>query len=443
VTGSAKPTANAPPPAAQAEASVSAVEPTVSSPGPEAESLAASASDESTAPGAVTWSDLDGALGAIESLLEGSTDVIFFLDANGNLLDYNDAFVRRLTDVLGHCPARGTSLGHLWPEHHDAWAEPIARAFAGEASQFDFPFPHPRGVAEEFAVSLRPVLVGGVVRAVTVFSRNITADRRNARAIAEMDRLAAVGTVAAGVAHEIANPLTFVLSNLDAALTQLGRTPLLEQDPLPRIRTLLTDAKYGAHRIHELVKDLRSFSQPDEPQFRPVALDLVVERALTMAAGEIRGRARIEKHHEADLPRVMGSEGRLSQVALNLLVNAAQALPESDEEHVITSVLRTEGRDVVFEVFDTGIGVSRDALEHAFEPFFTTKAKGAGTGLGLSISKQIIIAHQGELTLQNRATGGAVARVRLPQVGSHATSAPPGSSGSRPSIPPPTSSHRG
>jgi two-component system, NtrC family, sensor kinase len=392
---------------------------------------------------AARWSDPAMAFGAFEALLEGSTDVIFFVDENANVLDYNDAFVDRMSDVLGYCPPRGSSLRTLWPEHHDVWAEPIARAFAGEPIQFEFAFPHPRGQAEEFAVSLRPVIVAGTVRAVTVFSRNITADRRNARAVAEMDRLAAVGTVAAGVAHEIANPLTFVLSNLDAALTQIGRTPLADQDPLPRIRTLLTDAKYGAHRIHDLVKDLRSFSQPDEPQFRPVALDHVVERALTMAAGEIRGRARIEKHHEPGLPRVLGSEGRLSQVALNLLVNAAQALPESDEEHVITSVLRTEGRDVIFEVFDTGVGVSRDALEHAFEPFFTTKAKGAGTGLGLSISKQIIIAHQGQLTLQNRPTGGALARVRLPQAATQSASSPPSGAGPRTSIPPPTSGLRG
>ena len=180
------------------------------------------------------------------------------------------------------------------------------------------------------------------------------------------------------------------------------------------MRSLLADARYGAQRIHEVVKDLRSFSRPDDPIHGPVSLAHVVDRALTMAQGEIRGRARIERRHEEGVPRVLGSEGRLSQVALNLLVNAAQALPEDRSDHVITSIIRREGNDVVFEVLDTGGGLGDEALERAFEPFFTTKAKGAGTGLGLPISKQIVVAHRGELSLANRPEGGAIARVRLP-----------------------------
>ena len=109
----------------------------------------------------------------------------------------------------------------------------------------------------------------------------------------------------------------------------------------------------------------------------------------------------------------MADANQLEMALLNLIVNAAQALPEGGD-HVITSVIRSEGRDVLFEVLDTGAGVSGEALTRAFEPFFTTKAKGAGTGLGLSISKQIVAAHHGMLSLTNRPEGGAIARVRLP-----------------------------
>lgn len=357
--------------------------------------------------------ELRRAKASLESVMKGATDAVFSVDARLVVLTANSEFTRRLHASAGIHVGVGSSLANLWPEHRIAWSGPMQQAFAGETVQFEFEL-SANGRDGKYVVRIVPVVTDGVVTAVSVFSRDVTDARRDAQAVAEMDRLAAVGTVAAGVAHEIANPLTFVLSHLDAALAQLARSDLAETDPLPRVRSLLTDARYGAHRIHDVVKDLRSFCQPDDRVLRPIALGNVVDRALTMAAGEIRGRARVEKQHDAHVPKVLGSEGRLSQVALNLVVNAAQALPEDGRDHVITSVIRLEGNDVVFEVLDTGIGVSRDAIQHAFEPFFTTKAKGAGTGLGLSISKQIVIAHHGELSLANRPEGGAIARVRLP-----------------------------
>lgn len=350
----------------------------------------------------------------LEAVMEAATDAIFSVDRDGLLLTTNAVFAKRLSDAAGRPIAPGSSLRELFPEHNATWEGPLQRGFEGLASQFEFAFPRPGAEDGHFLVSVRPVVSGGEVRAVTVFSRDVTEQRRNARALAEMDRLAAVGTVAAGVAHEIANPLTFVLSNLEASLSALGKSELAENDPIPRVRSLLTDARFGAQRIHEVVKDLRSFSRPDDPVHAPVSLAHVVDRALTMAQGEIRGRARVERRHDDGVPRVLGSEGRLSQVALNLLVNAAQALPEDRADHVIQSVIRRDGDDVVFEVIDTGGGLTREALDRAFEPFFTTKAKGAGTGLGLSISKQIVVAHRGVLSLANRPEGGAIARVRLP-----------------------------
>lgn len=350
----------------------------------------------------------------LEAVMEAATDAIFSVDRDGRLLTTNAVFAQRLSAAAGRPIAPGASLRDLFPEHNAAWAGPLERGFEGVASQFEFAFPRPGAEDGYFLVSVRPVRSEGEVRAVTVFSRDVTEQRRNARALAEMDRLAAVGTVAAGVAHEIANPLTFVLSNLDASLSALVKSELADDDPIPRVRSLLHDARYGAQRIHEVVKDLRSFSRPDDPVHAPLSLAHVVDRALTMAQGEIRGRARVERQHEEGVPRVLGSEGRLSQVALNLLVNAAQALPEDRQDHVIRSVIRREGNDVIFEVVDTGGGLTKEALDRAFEPFFTTKAKGAGTGLGLSISKQIVVAHRGELSLANRPEGGAIARVRLP-----------------------------
>jgi signal transduction histidine kinase len=236
------------------------------------------------------------------------------------------------------------------------------------------------------------------------------------------DRLATVGQLAAGVGHELNNPLAFVLSNLnyaqqvvtemEAAPTQVERRELLES---------LADAREGAERVRLIVRDLRMLSHPDDREMGPVDLVKVVRSAVKMAAHEIRGRANLVQAVE-NVPPVHGNSARLCQVFLNLLINAAHAIaPGALERNEIKLSARVDGTQrVTVEVRDTGSGIPRDKLERIFEPFFTTKPASEGSGLGLSVCKSIISAHGGDISVESEPGQGTTFRVSLPVYGGEA-----------------------
>ncbi|MCY1073320.1 sensor histidine kinase [Archangium lansingense] len=236
------------------------------------------------------------------------------------------------------------------------------------------------------------------------------------------DRLATVGQLAAGVGHELNNPLAFVLSNLnyaqqvvtemEAAPTSVERRELLES---------LADAREGAERVRLIVRDLRMLSHPDDREMGPVDLVKVVRSAAKMAAHEIRGRARLVQQVD-NVPPVLGNSARLCQVFLNLLINAAHAIaPGAVERNEIQLSARVDNTQcVTVEVRDTGSGIPRDKLERVFEPFFTTKPVGEGSGLGLSVCKSIISAHGGDISVESEPGQGTTFRVSLPVYGGEA-----------------------
>jgi C4-dicarboxylate-specific signal transduction histidine kinase len=211
------------------------------------------------------------------------------------------------------------------------------------------------------------------------------------------DRMASLGTLVSGVAHEINNPLAYLKTNLDFAAVDLLRVadelraggPCVAdaaEASLREIIAALNDARMGADRVRNIVRALKMFSRADEQKRGAVRLHRVLESALNMVWNEIRHRARLVKDF-GDVPAVEGNESRLHQVFLNLLINAAQAIPEGlGDRNEIRVVTRTDeqGRAVV-EVRDTGVGIAKEHLPKLFDPFFTTKPVGVGTGLGLSI----------------------------------------------------------
>jgi PAS domain S-box-containing protein len=224
------------------------------------------------------------------------------------------------------------------------------------------------------------------------------------------ERLASIGTLAAGVAHEVSNPLSYVLTNLaflDAGLRGLGGRDVRE------LREALADAMEGARRVQQIAADLTGFSRPDA-EAGPIDLASVVAGALTLAASELRHRARIEVD-VSRAPSPLGKAGRLRQILLNLIVNAAHAIPEGDPQgHVVSVTARADGGRVAIEVSDTGPGVPEELRERIFDPFFTTKPIGKGTGLGLWVCRRIAEEMGGEIAVRDRAGGGAVFRVSLP-----------------------------
>ena len=266
--------------------------------------------------------------------------------------------------------------------------------------------------------------------------RDLTGQRRLEGQVALADRMASVGRIAAGVAHELNNPLSYVLGNLDLAREELPQIVdecrvlqaqlQLQPEMMPRaqgvvtrlhtLSTTIREASDGADRVRAIMRDLKSFSRPDADDRRAlVDLSRPLDAAVRMAWREIQPRARLVHLREA-VPEVRGIEGRLCQVFLNLLVNAAEAIPEGASlEHEVRIETRTNAAgEAVVSISDTGPGIPPYQLPHLFEPFFTTKGPGKGTGLGLSICHDIVRAHGGRLEVDSVPGHGATFRVVLP-----------------------------
>ena len=279
-------------------------------------------------------------------------------------------------------------------------------------------------------------LVYAVARDVTAEKEAQLERRELQRQLVFADRMASVGTLAAGVAHEINNPLAYVVANLDMLLEEIR--PFEAGSFSSRVTDwveLARDARQGAERIRKIVRGLMTFSRAEEERRTVVELRPVIEIAVDMAFNEIRHRARLVKDF-GDAPAVEADDSRLGQVFINLLVNAAQAIPEGDVEgneiRVVTS--RDQSGAAVVEVRDSGRGIPPDVLGRIFDPFFTTKPIGVGTGLGLSICHSIVTSMGGRIEAEN-GDRGALFRVVLPAARAGASSAPPQPNAAAPASP--------
>ncbi len=267
-------------------------------------------------------------------------------------------------------------------------------------------------------------------RAILAFARDVTERKAIQARLAQADRLAALGVLSAGVAHEINNPLSYVLLNLEFVERELKRLP----DPERRDTLLarVNEAKHGADRVATIVRDLKTFARGDEALLGPVLIEPVIESALNVVGSEIRKRASVERRFER-VPAVNGNAARLEQVFVNLLLNAAQAIPDTGGEHRISVALARDETMVRVTVADTGSGIADDVLDRIFDPFFTTKPPGVGTGLGLPICRGIVAAHGGELSVASRVGQGSTFTLRLPiHQGGMVEPAPPAHESHRP-----------
>jgi signal transduction histidine kinase len=255
------------------------------------------------------------------------------------------------------------------------------------------------------------------------------------------EKFAAMGMLAAEIAHEINNPASFVISNLSVMLDYVATidTYISELEALAAaantdaegrveelrdqheigflsedLDKLLTRSLAGMQRIHQIVQDLRFFSYDSGHEPGWIQLESLLESTINLVKHEAKYRAELVLEFD-DTPQIFSDANRLSQVFLNLLVNAAQAIDEgSVDENTIT--VRTERVDdsVCVSVTDTGKGISPEAQEQIFEPFFTTKAPGEGTGLGLSISRDIVLSLGGDISVSSRVGKGSTFRVTIP-----------------------------
>jgi len=279
------------------------------------------------------------------------------------------------------------------------------------------------------------VLLGGVV----IF-RDLTESVRMEERVTQSECLAAIGTMSAGMAHEINNPLTYVMGNIALSLEQLTPTlaalcdlpvPAADQGRLSgalaglrEVQQMLEEAAAGAERVRRIVHDLKKFTRVDATTHALVDLHGVLETAAKMTANACRHRARVRVEY-GPTPRVMADGGQLTQVFTNLLSNAAEAIADGDaDHHEIRIVTRTdEGGRAVVEIHDTGSGIPREVIARVFDPFFSTKTPRSGMGLGLAICRNLLNRFGGEIRAESVPGSGSTFRVTLPAACPEATAA--------------------
>lgn len=247
----------------------------------------------------------------------------------------------------------------------------------------------------------------------------------------QQDKLAAIGQLAAGVAHELNNPLAFIYSNLHSLVGYLdkyetfikiacSRDPSLLDDYnsmdlgflIGDTRDLLDESLSGARRARDIIQNLRTFSHPDEKTRTSLNIFSLLRDTVRIANTQVKHHAQLQLRLCAEEVFVSGNATQLGQVLLNLIGNASQAV--SQGKGVITISTALDCGSVIIRFQDNGSGISEDVLPHIFEPFYTTKDVGQGTGLGLPLSKAIVEQHGGKLTLDHTSKDGSCFTVVLP-----------------------------
>ncbi|HEX7900997.1 MAG TPA: ATP-binding protein [Planctomycetota bacterium] len=268
----------------------------------------------------------------------------------------------------------------------------------------------------------------GALNGVSALSHDVSEMRKLQANAIQNDRAIAIGTLAASVAHEINNPLTYMLGHLDLLNDELNRLerdlpslPEAARDALSsrlgRLREAVEPARAGTQRIASITRELGTFSRPSADEDARVDARAVVTSVLKLVRKEVEARAEL-RLDLGETAAVRGNASRLTQVVLNLMVNATQALSEERRgSNRITVLTRNEGGQVAIEVGDSGPGIPPRDRERVFEPFVTTKEVGQGTGLGLFVSRNIVRGFGGTLTVGDQPGGGALFRVLLPAAG--------------------------
>ena len=358
------------------------------------------------------------------AIFEDALDGIVISDIHtGEILMANPAMARmlglRCDDDLVGCSIQGLVI-----------ASARQRVLDGITAQIDgsaplareVPLANANGTVVFCDVHAVPVVLDEMPVLVSVY-RDITEKRALQASLAQSDRLASMGMLAAGVAHEINNPLSYVIYNLETLVEDFSwlihdskskKTESGNSLPLDDLLDRAREALKGVNRIKDIARGLGTFSRVEQDEKTLVELHDAMEHAINMAFNEIKYRARLVKDFGM-VPPVLASEGRLAQVFLNLLINAAHAMDDGDAEHNEIRV-RTwaEGEHAFIEVSDTGTGIAPGDMHRLFEPFFTTKPAGVGTGLGLSISKKIITDLGGEISVHSELGKGSRFVVRIP-----------------------------
>ncbi|HEU4579245.1 MAG TPA: ATP-binding protein [Polyangiaceae bacterium] len=317
--------------------------------------------------------------------------------------------LRPESELLGR-----TLLEALGPDagrwHHERVCHTLR---TGEDQDYEYTVDVPSGGSNFACTSVALPSPDGVGRGAVFWIRDVTEEVQLRSKLQRADRLAAVGTLAAGVAHEVNNPLGYMRLNLEHVLRELSALssdPELSSRVTPLIRPLEM-VREGAERVHTIVSALLNLTRATDTH-QTVDLRVVLDRCLEVTARHFEGRALVQRDY-GTVPEVTANETRLVQVFSNLITNAAEAMPRGTRAHTLYVSTSTGSRgEAVVEIRDTGSGIPREYLQRVFDPFFTTKE--TGLGLGLAICQRIISSFGGEIDVESRPGEGATFRVSLP-----------------------------
>ena len=347
-----------------------------------------------------------------ETIFRSIPDAVAFTDTNDRIVRVNAAFTALFgytgAEVVGRPLADVTTRGRIVQGRFDDATDP------GTTSASIRTKTGSEVMAEVTTAEVRDT-AGRLSGNLTIY-RDVTVRKLLEARLQVADRMASMGTLAAGVAHEINNPLTFIMGNLNFLGSELR--DLSGPEPSPRMSELqqtVREALEGSERVRRIVRQLKTFARGGDEVVGPVDVHEILEKTLTLAKNNIRHRAQLIREY-SEIPPVHSDPTKLGQVFLNLLVNAAEALPmgRAPEHSIRVRTAMTDDGRVLISVSDSGPGVPADVAARIFDPFYTTKPVGEGTGLGLAICHGIVTQLQGETRLDSEPGQGATFTVLLP-----------------------------
>lgn len=373
------------------------------------------------------------------SLIERTPDAVA-IHRHGRIVHVNPAWL----DLLGYDDTAllDRPLEDLFdPSERPKIRRKLGDDFSARTSTFEATLMHRDGSRRIWELLQLGVEFDGEP-ATAAIGRDISERKRFTSKLMEMDRMAAVGTLAAGVGHEINNPLAYVVANIEHVLKELPRVrpqtnsnrrsgsgvtlSVLENvDAVSELEEALTEAREGAMRVRDIVAHLKVLSPNGDREIDDIDFTRIVRSSASLVANAIRHRAKLELVLDDALPPVSGNEAELGQVVVNLLSNAADAITDGPaENHTIRVRLKLDGARLRLEISDTGTGIPNAIRSRIFDPFFTTKPVGHGTGLGLTIARDTVEKHGGEIHVAPNAGGGTCFTISLPVSTAASTPAP-------------------
>jgi PAS domain S-box-containing protein len=349
----------------------------------------------------------------LQAMFDSISDGVAVYDNNGKVQHRNHVCPHYFPqETLPGCSCR--ELFH--PAHESAPHDcPVERALAGERVEISISSQPSIGTVRYFDVTATPIEGSkGEQNRALLFLRDVTEKRMQELQLMQAEKLSSIGVLAAGVAHEINNPLSSVAGYAEALLRRIKDEETLAEDPrfevFPKYLQVIIRESY---RCKGIIDCLLSFSRKSDGSISTINVNEILIEVLEL----IRYKARYEKIEiqtdlQSDLPDILGDPTGLRQVCMNLLINAHQAI--SGAGFVEISTRMTEQSMVVLQIRDSGCGIAKDAIDQIWDPFFTTKNVGKGIGLGLAVTYNIIKRHGGEISVESQVGRGSKFTVRIP-----------------------------